>query len=302
VVDAHRPRPVSAGALAGAVAEVAGRSDWQSPLYAALAPLALLRRGSRRFALALWGLVAYLFLTWWLLTHRVDRFWLPLLPAAAALAGLGADWTRHRAWSVMRAALLTLGVATNLTFVATPLAAGPKAWTGDLDALRAEIPRLVNPPLARLDAALPRGRGSCWSARRRPSTSATRSSTNTVFDREILETIAAGRTPAQVRRSLAALGVTHVYVDWSEIARHRRPGGYGFTPFVHAGSLAVCRRGRPGPGCGAWPSARDLRVRAAESGGERRESPDGVWVEELPEGRVQLENLRERTPIIPPTA
>jgi hypothetical protein len=23
-----------------------------------------------------------------------------------------------------------------------------------------------------------------------------------------------------------------VYVDWSEIARHRRPGGYGFTDFV----------------------------------------------------------------------
>ncbi|HMB03964.1 MAG TPA: hypothetical protein VKP69_09525, partial [Isosphaeraceae bacterium] len=80
---AHGPRPVSVPALAESVVDVAGRSDWQSPLYVALAPLALIRPGSRRLAWALWGYVAYLFLTWWLLTHRLDRFWLPLLPALA---------------------------------------------------------------------------------------------------------------------------------------------------------------------------------------------------------------------------
>ena len=35
-------RPVSFDALAESVVDVAGRSDWQSPLYVALAPLALL--------------------------------------------------------------------------------------------------------------------------------------------------------------------------------------------------------------------------------------------------------------------
>ncbi len=81
--------------------DVAGRSDWQSPLYLALAPLALLRPGSRRPARLLWLFVAYLFLTWWFATHRLDRFWLPILPALAILAGLGADWSRTRAWSVV---------------------------------------------------------------------------------------------------------------------------------------------------------------------------------------------------------
>ena len=33
-------------------------------------------------------------------------------------------------------------------------------------------------------------------------------------------------------------GITHVYVDWSEIERHRKPGGYGFTDFVTPGLLA----------------------------------------------------------------
>ena len=36
-----------------------------------------------------WGFVAYLFATWWLLTHRVDRFWLPLLAAAGGARGPG---------------------------------------------------------------------------------------------------------------------------------------------------------------------------------------------------------------------
>ena len=35
-----------------------------------------------------------------------------------------------------------------------------------------------------------------------------------------------------LREERARLGVTHVYVDWSEIDRYRAPGNYGFTPFV----------------------------------------------------------------------
>ena len=97
----HGPQPITAAKLWSSMVDVAGRSDWQSPLYLALAPLAFLRPGSRRLALALWGFVAYLFLTWWLLTHRLDRFWLPLLPSLAILAGLGADWARDRGWSIL---------------------------------------------------------------------------------------------------------------------------------------------------------------------------------------------------------
>ncbi len=118
-------------ALWDAVVDVAGRSDWQSPLYAALAPLALLRPGSRRLALALWGFVAYLFLTWWLLTHRLDRFWLPLLPPLAILAGLGADWIRSRSVVHPPGAILTISLVTNFTYISTALA-GLNEWTGDL--------------------------------------------------------------------------------------------------------------------------------------------------------------------------
>ena len=99
------------------VVDVAGRSDWQSPLYAALAPLALWRTGSRRGAGLLWSYVVYLFLTWWLLTHRLDRFWLPTLPALAVLAGLGADWVRSRAWSLLLAVLLAVDPRAPLALI-----------------------------------------------------------------------------------------------------------------------------------------------------------------------------------------
>jgi hypothetical protein len=228
---AHGPRPISAEAMAGSVVDVAGRSDWQSPLYVALAPLALARPGSRRVARALWGYVAYLFLTWWLLTHRLDRFWLPLIPALAVLAGLGADWTRRLAWSALLGLLLSLAILTNLAYCSTALV-GFNEWTGDLLALRSKVPSMLNPPLARLDATLPTGAKVLLVGQaavfhlNRPIVY------NTVFNIETFETLTRDRTPTQIRQALAARGITHVYVDWYEIERYRSPGNYGFTAYV----------------------------------------------------------------------
>jgi hypothetical protein len=55
---------------------------------------------------------------------------------------------------------------------------------------------------------------------------------NTVFDDNIFESIARGRTPDEVRKALADRNISHVYVKWSEVARYRSPGNYGFTKFV----------------------------------------------------------------------
>jgi hypothetical protein len=228
---AHGPRGISRKDFVDSVLDVAGRSDWQSPLYAALAPLAFLRRGSRRYALIVAGYVLYLFGTWWILTHRLDRFWLPLLPGAAILAGLGADWTRERVWPVVLVPVLGLSLLTNLSYTTTALA-GLNDWTGDYAKLRVEVPNFTNPPLAKLDGELPRdakvllvGQASVFHLRH-PIVY------NTVFNDEILETLVRGRTPEHVRSDLARLGVTHVYVDWFEIERYRSPGNYGFTTFV----------------------------------------------------------------------
>jgi len=224
-------KPISFDALTGSVIDVAGRSDWQSPLYVALAPLAWLRRGSRGRAWALGGYVAYLFSTWWLVTHRLDRFWLPMLPALAVLAGLGADWVGGRAWSIALSLLLMVSVAANLVQASSGLTAFNE-WTGDLRVLRRRIPEILNPPLARLDAESPPGARILLVGQAGVFHFEHPIVYNTVFDRETLELLARGRTPAQVRRALVDCGVTHVYVDWHEIERYRSPGNYGFTPFV----------------------------------------------------------------------
>lgn len=228
---AHGPRPVSPGLLRTSVVDVAGRSDWQSPLYAAFIPLVFFNPKSRRIAGWLGLYLAWMFLSWWLLTHRLDRFWLPMLPAAAVLAGLGADWSKSLAWRVVRAGILTLGILTNLVYSSTALS-GLNEWTGDLEALRTDIPHRLNAPLARIDAELPPdatillvGQAAVYHVRH-PILY------NTVFNPETIETMASGRSAAEFRRALHERKITHIYVDWKEINRHRHPAGYGFTEFV----------------------------------------------------------------------
>jgi len=229
--NAHGPRPITAAYLKHSVLEVIGRSDWQSPLYLAFAPLAFLNRRTRRAALWLGVFLLYGFATWWLLTHRLDRFWLPLLPAAAVMAGLGAAWSDSLAWRIVRGGVLAVAIATNLAYSSTALA-GLNEWTGDLTFLRRDVPRRLNAPLTAVDEALPPdakillvGQAAVFHVEH-PILY------NTVFNPEIIETLASGRSPSEFQRVLHERGVTHIYVDWKEIRRHRDPAGYGFTDFV----------------------------------------------------------------------
>lgn len=233
---AHGPKPIEVREFARSVVDVAGRSDWQSPVFAALVPLAFARKEWRKKAGWLAGYSAYLFLTWWLFTHRLDRFWLPILPGLAILAGLGSDWFGARSWLRWLwvgwlGIVLGLSIATNAVYCSTALA-GLNEWTGDLTRLRSSVPKMLNPPLVRLDTELP--------ANARPLLVGQAAVFhlnhpivyNTVFNEETIETIARGRSSKEIGEELHRLGLTHVYVDWFEVERYRSPGNYGFPPFV----------------------------------------------------------------------
>ncbi len=91
----HDPPNSQMADLAQRTTEVTLTSPWLSPLLMPLAALALF--GPRR-RLA-WWLAAYfvfVFLGWWFFTHRIERFWVPVLPIVALLAGMGATWTGAR--------------------------------------------------------------------------------------------------------------------------------------------------------------------------------------------------------------
>ena len=212
---------------------VAGRSDWQSPLYAAFAPLALLRPGSRKLVLALGGYAAYLFLTWWLLTHRLDRFWLPILPCLAILAGLGADWTTDRAWGILRPAILAFAILCNFIDCSTALT-GLNEWTGSLAHLHKDIPRRLNRPLAAIDRMLPPqakillvGQAAVFHVDHHVLY-------NTVFNPETIEQLASGQTPAAFHGTLKERGITHIYVELEGDQAPPRPGGLRLHRFRHS--------------------------------------------------------------------
>jgi hypothetical protein len=230
-VRAHGPRPASLEAFWLSIVDVAGRSDWQSPLYVAFAPLALLCTKSRKAVLAISAYAAYLFLTWWVLTHRLDRFWLPILPALAILAGLGADWSDRRLWRIIRAGILIIAVACNFLDSSTALT-GLNEWTRSLKELRTDLPARLNPPLAAIDRELPPnakillvGQAAVFHVNHPVLY-------NTVFNPETIELMASGKSAGEFHDALKAREITHIYVDWKEVRRHRDPAGYGFTDFV----------------------------------------------------------------------
>ncbi|GAC1337708.1 MAG: hypothetical protein NVSMB14_04850 [Isosphaeraceae bacterium] len=229
---AHGRRPISARALVDSAVEVAGKNDWQSPLFAMLAPLALLRVGSRKAAIVLLSYVIYIFLTWWILTHRLDRVWLPVAVPSASLAGIGADWVKARAWSVVLAGIVFFGVFSNFVFDSTKLAAFNQ-WTGDLDALDVRVPaELHSLPLSLLDASLPQGAKVLVVGQAGVFHVEHAIVYDTVFNRQTFETLAEGRSAAEIHHDLRQQKITHIYVDWPEIRRYRSPGNYGFPAFV----------------------------------------------------------------------
>jgi hypothetical protein len=127
--------------------------------------------------------------------------------------------------------VIAIGLFANATYITTALA-GLNEWTADLVFLRRDLPRRWNAAMARMDVELPEkarpllvGQAAVFHLNHRVSY-------NTVFNPETIEQLARGKSDEEVRQALEERNMTHVYVDWKEIARHREPGGYGFTKFV----------------------------------------------------------------------
>ena len=133
---------------------------------------------------------------------------------------------------------MTIALLTNLTYISTALA-GLNEWTGDLVFLRRDIPQSWNGSLASLDTELP---PDAHPLDRRPGRRVPPRSRRCLQhglrpgdDRAPGQRQERSRVSAQRSRQR---NLTHIYVDWKEIQRHRQPGGYGFTDFVHAARFA----------------------------------------------------------------
>ncbi len=231
----HRPHDFSPGRLAKDAVRVGLASEWLSPLIVPLAALVFLVPTNRRLSLWLWVYLIYVIAAWWLLTHRIDRFWIPVLPLAALLAGVGACWSREASWRRILIGLLVFGSLSNF-IVATAGPGGYNRYFVSLRRLRRHPERVADPWHRYLNrhaqdgCVLMVGEAEVFDLEVPVLYS-------TCFDDSIFEQLVKGRTPEEAQAAMLARGITHVYVDWPEIWRYRAPGNYGFTDFVQPAVL-----------------------------------------------------------------
>lgn len=228
---AHRPREFSFELLGANLDRVLLGGELLSPLVVPLMVFSLVggpvAAGRRWLA---WGLLAYaifVIAAWWLLTHRLDRFWIPILPVLALMAGAGACWTSARWWRIALAMLLFVALGGN--FLLSTMGYN-NAWFVPLAQLR-EDPHWISRwhlyfnSVADQGAVLTVGDAAVFDLT--PPVFY-----NTCFDDCLLEQWVKGKTADETRAELTSRHIVYVFVNWSEIRRYRSKDNYGFTDFV----------------------------------------------------------------------
>jgi len=227
-IEAHRCGDFSPAALVKDLGRVGLTSPWLNPLVVPLAVLAFLGQRRRRLSLWLLAYFGYVIAAWWLLTHRIDRFWIPVLPLLTMLAGAGACWSGKSWWRKLLIVLLLTGLLANFLVIG---ACQCTHLFFPLAQLRVDPERVVDPWHRYFNLHAKGGRVLMVGDAQMFDLEVP-VLYNTAFDDCLFEKWVKGRTPEQIRATLAEHGVSHVYVQWGEIARYRSRGNYGFTDFV----------------------------------------------------------------------
>jgi hypothetical protein len=194
---------------------------------------------------------------WWGLTHRIDRFWVPALPLLALLAGRGGRWSDTRLWRRGLFAMLVIGSAWGWLASAIPVPGRYPRYFVASEQIETDPRRLApwqayfrcHPPGGPAPGRPPAPSHNAPNdgAAVAPDVSAAGGRVlmigeaavydarfpilySTCFDHGRLRAVFLGRTPDEVRAELGRRGVSHVMVNWNEIARYRRT--YGFPEFI----------------------------------------------------------------------
>ncbi|MDF1744911.1 MAG: hypothetical protein P1V19_14540, partial [Gimesia sp.] len=199
-------------------------------------------REHRELIYWLWIYVGFLFLSWWLMTHRIDRFWVPLIPVVAVLAGVGATWSTQRIWkislsiAILFAALFNLGIATSGL-------SGYNAYLSDLNYARKFALSMTGPEIMQLNQMKLRPKQVVLSVGDAELFYADFPVIyNTVFDHDLFqkwtslsepdvpEKLRSMKPVKEIKQKFKAEHLAYVYVNWWEILRYRLT--YGFTSYV----------------------------------------------------------------------
>jgi hypothetical protein len=164
------------------------------------------------------------------MTHRIDRFLVPVLPALALLAGIGAVWTRALPWQWMLRGLLVVGLAANFVTITCGLGADNRFFAS-YDTLRYD-PDRTDPWHLWLEEHVPPGKQVLLVGDAQPFDLEVPAIYSTTFDMSPFEEWVYRKTPDEVEQKFAEEGISHIYVRWDEIKRYQSPSNYGFSSFV----------------------------------------------------------------------
>lgn len=187
--------------------------------------------------------LAWFYATWWLFTHRIDRFWAPMLPLLCLISAAGLTrFSQSVPNAVRQSLMILLGASAIFNFsINTGPVGNYNSWLTKLPAASDFTARTTCPEIAAInqaieEGALPKdirvlmvGEAEIFDARFDLRY-------NTVFDVCLLEewcTHPDGqwRTADEIRARLAQAGITHLFVNWREILRYRT--SYGYTDIAN---------------------------------------------------------------------
>jgi hypothetical protein len=256
--QAHRPPPYTLGNLAAAATSIGWKDTLQSPLLIPLATLGIAglvvtarnrkissapqsavcnpQSAISRHVLAVTTiLLLFVLAAWWLFTHRIQRFLVPVIPLAALLAGAGVDYARHKPLKYVVGGLMVVGLTYNLLMAASPFV-GDNRWFVSLERLRTDEPKSEQ-QISRVKAA------HRWlNANAKPGEAILCVGDAAVFDLELpvfyntcfddclLVNWTQDKTLKRRREEFKSRKVAYVYFDEVEYNRYISPGNYGFDP------------------------------------------------------------------------
>lgn len=290
---AHSPGNYEILRIPSDLAGIFFTSTWTSPLLCALVMPSLLLVRRQYGVRWIWGSVIWMIVSWWILTHRIDRFWIPILPAMAVLAGSVWTLSRRAAWRTFVLTAVIVCSHYQFGFCRLPLI-GFHAGLLDISKARTEAVRydirVLNKTLPASARVLMVGEAEVFDCDFDLAY-------NTVFDDSLFERwTSSGRTalavsektlkpPGEILETLARHRITHILVNWGEILRYREPGSYGYTNFVNPQRFLELQRLGVIESpiqmlSGNWPSEDPGKQKELNSwpGIELLRNGDGTWV------------------------
>lgn len=211
-------------------------SGYTNPVLMFLAVLATgsaLTRTRKDWTLGALVLAAWLLVVWLVATHRIDRFWLPLLPLFALAAGRGVTVVASRCYGFLACLFPLVGMLFGLLVALGGASPHDNRFFVDHYVLEAgslmEDSSGMLTPTAWANSSLgPESKLLCVGFAK-PYLLRLENAYATCFNESPAELLLRNKSPDEQHRALVASGFTHLVIDWVDIRRYRSPGNYGFS-------------------------------------------------------------------------